>query len=121
MWATYGTTPKRGGTVFTGAEPVTSELDGQSYATVDHMPDWAAEYMDTDGTLKTRPAIPYTLTGTIFTGLPDPVNVQITGPVPDAFECTGGELSLTFAVPGTYTVKLTKFPYLDAVETIDAT
>lgn len=132
MWATYGTTPQYGGTVFTGPqEPVVAELNGQSYAPVDHMPDWSTEYMDADGTLKARPEITLSpdtdtvpadgVTPVTFANLIDPVDVQITGPVNDSFECTGGTLKLTFAVPGEYTVRFSRFPYIDAQVVIRAT
>lgn len=56
-----------------------------------------------------------------FVNLIDPVDVQITGPVADNFECTGGTLKLTFAVPGDYTVRFSRFPYIDAQVVIRAT
>lgn len=84
-----------------------------------------------DGALVDRPTMDVALgtdtvpadgaTPVTLTGLPSPVDVTIAGPVADSFECTGGTLALTFVQPGNYTVKFSRFPYIDAEVVIHAT
>lgn len=61
------------------------------------------------------------VTAITVSGLPDPVSLQVTGPVPAAAEVTGGSVDLTFDEPGAYTLRFTRVSYLPFTVTIDAT
>lgn len=56
-----------------------------------------------------------------WAGLPNPTDVNVTGPANDSFQTTDGALDLTFDAPGDYTVRLSSFPYQDLEVVISAT
>lgn len=57
----------------------------------------------------------------VITGLPDPCDVEISGPVEfETTPVTGGSLSFSSDVPGIYTIRITAFPFRDFEVTIHA-
>ena len=74
------------------------------------------------GLITDRPEMPGTLNKTtivadgademIFSGLPDPCDVAVSGPVIGASPITGGTFVLTVDFPGDYRVEFSAFPYL---------
>jgi len=89
-------------------------------------------YIDTDtrttAAMKVIPAILTSATitangtdATSLTNLPDPCTVTFTGPgINIASEVTGGTATFTTDTPGTHTVKVVAFPYLDWEGTFNA-
>lgn len=83
---------------------------GTGWIASNHAPEPATEWVD-DGALAARPAQDSTLTGLVLASLPDPCEVVIEG---DRYPVTGGTVTLSFGLPGTYAVRVEAFPWLDA-------
>jgi hypothetical protein len=64
-----------------------------------------------DGEVLVRPACPATLVGRVLENLPVPCTITIEGVVHD---CTDDHCELEFSQPGTYSVRVSSFPWLDA-------
>ncbi len=65
-----------------------------------------------EGTATPRPQNPATLSGADLSGLPAPCQIIINGVV---YECEEATATLDFTYPGNYDVRVSAFPYLDAV------
>lgn len=72
--------------------------------------DPATDYVK-DGAVTPRPANPTTLSGMELVNLPSPCTITLEG-VDHA--CTDATCELSFSHPGTYTVKVSAWPMLDA-------
>jgi len=70
-----------------------------------------------NGSVVERPHFPITIEGSTITGIPIPTTITIEGV---SYEVTEGTLELEFDAPGSYTVSLRSFPYLDTEVTIEA-
>ena len=75
------------------------------------------------GGIVARPAMPVIFdratvradggTPVTFTQVPTGAEVSVSGPVTDRFTTPDGTVELTFDLPGTYRVKVARFPFLD--------
>ena len=75
------------------------------------------------GGIVARPAMPVLFdratvpadggTPVTFTQVPTGAEVSVSGPVTDRFTTPDGTVELTFDLPGTYRVKVARFPFLD--------
>lgn len=63
-----------------------------------------------DGIVVNRPENPTTLTGRTLHNVPVPATIKINAAIYEAVE---SEVELSFNQPGTYTVKVIAWPYLD--------
>lgn len=70
------------------------------------------------GIVQPRPANPSTLDGMKISNVPNPSTVTIG--TETSAEVTDGEVELEFTQPGTFTVRIQGWPYLDAVFTVTA-
>lgn len=59
-----------------------------------------------------RPSFPAKLTGTTLSDLPEPCTLTING---QPFEVTSETVELAFPHPGSYLIRVVKWPYLDGV------
>jgi hypothetical protein len=71
----------------------------------------ATDYV-ASGVITPRPANPTTLSGMQLSSIPNPSTVTIAGGSPTTV--TDGEVELSFTQPGTYDVKVSSWPMLDA-------
>ena len=62
-----------------------------------------------------RPANPAVLTGKALTALPIPCTIKINK---IAYDCKDDHADLNFVYPGTYTIVIVAFPFLDATFTV---
>lgn len=73
----------------------------------------SGEYVDpNDGMPKLRPEMPVTQDGNTLT-VPPNTEFQVIGPAETSGVTEDGVLEFEFSEPGTYTIKLSNFPYLD--------
>ena len=63
-----------------------------------------------DGVVTNRPANPAVLTGATLSNLPVPCDIRVNQTV---YKCTEDHAELTFDQPGTYTILVSAWPYLD--------
>ncbi|WP_233236350.1 hypothetical protein [Bordetella sp. LUAb4] len=77
--------------------------------------DFATDYV-ANGVITPRPQNPATLDGTRLSNLPIPCTVIING---IEHECDDGWADLEFDQPGSYTVIVTEWPYLDKEFTVE--
>lgn len=69
-----------------------------------------------DGEVVHRVELPAVLSGNTLTGVPAGASVQIDT---DIYEADGSPITLTFDQPGTYTLLVSLWPYLDWRATIE--
>ena len=100
----------------TREEDVPHQLSlGEAYlqAEADDLKDYVA-----DGVLTPRPELFYTVVGHRLT-VPPNTEFSVRGPASLEGSTEDGVLEFEFAEPGTYTVTLRLFPYLDAEVTLE--
>ena len=83
-----------------------------------------------DGKIVARPNLGHTLSArtvtadgadpVILAGVPAGATIEILGPISASGESTGEDITLTFALPGHYTILVKHFPHLDVEEAINA-
>ena len=78
--------------------------------------DGATQYV-VAGKIAERPRNRAVLVGRELANLPVPCQIQING---TTYDCVDGRASLNFAYPGTYRIRITGFPCLDAEFEIQA-
>jgi hypothetical protein len=71
-----------------------------------------------DGQIVSRPRCTATLDGMVLKGLPVPCTVTIGDDVHTVTEGSGEGVELEFGYPGTYTVSVTAWPYLEKKFTV---
>ena len=72
----------------------------------------AASHYVLNGKITERPVLPVTQSGRTLT-VPKNTRFSVRGPASAEGVCADGVLEFAFPEPGTYTVKLELFPYLD--------
>jgi len=63
-----------------------------------------------DGTVIDRPACPATLDGYTLNSLPVPCEIKVND---SSYPCDESSATLAFNLPGTYSIKVIAWPYLD--------
>lgn len=103
----YDTAGRIIGTLTVPESMIDLQIDGVVYGRADP----ATEYV-VDRTITPRPVCPAVLDGLTLSGVPVPSTLIING---QPFEVSSEVVDLEFPHPGSYALRMVKWPYLDGV------